>query len=112
MQEVTSLNQILPLVAAGASVLLALGAVVFSGIFFYMSTRRISRAQGAAGQIENSTKQLSRLYERMYRDSMAKKQDSVGGATVLGNPPISPFFITGDRTGLGSPKISNFSKAQ
>ncbi|MCH7621442.1 MAG: hypothetical protein IH870_06050 [Chloroflexi bacterium] len=83
MQEVASLTQIFPLVAAGASVLLALGAAALSGIFFFMSTRRNSRAEAATGRVESSTKQLSRLYERMYRDSLArdslmKKQNSGG----------------------------------
>ena len=83
MQEATSLTQILPLVAAGASVLLALGAAALSAVFFIMYTRLNSRASEATGQVESSTKQLSRLYERMYRDSMArdslvKKQNTVG----------------------------------
>ena len=47
MQEVTSLTQILPLVAAGASVLLALGAAALSAIFFFMYTRLSSRAENA-----------------------------------------------------------------
>ncbi len=75
MQEVASLTQILPLVAAGASVLLALGAAALSAIFFFMYSRLNSRAGEATGRVESSTKQLSRLYERMYRDSMA--QDSL-----------------------------------
>ena len=83
MQEVTSLTQILPLVAAGASVLLALGAAALSAIFFFMYTRLNSRAAEATGRVESSTNQLSRLYERMYRDSMArdsvvKKQNTAG----------------------------------
>lgn len=83
MQEVTSLTQTLPLVAAGASVLLALGAAALSAIFFFMHTRLNSRVAEATGQVESSTKQLSRLYERMYRDSMAlrsleKKQNTAG----------------------------------
>ena len=49
MQEVTSLTQILPLVAAGASVLLALGAAALSAIFFFMYTRLSSRAENAMG---------------------------------------------------------------
>ena len=72
MQEARTLTQILPLVAAGASILLALGAAAFSGIFFFLSTRRNSRAEEATGQVERSTKELSRLYERMYRDSLAR----------------------------------------
>ncbi len=78
MQEVTSLTQILPLVAAGASVLLALGAAALSAIFFFMYSRLNSRAAEATGQVVSSTKQLSRLYERMYRDSMAMKQNTAG----------------------------------
>ncbi len=83
MQEATSLTQILPLVAAGASVLLALGAAVLSAVFFIMYTRLNSRASEATGQVESCTKHLSRLYERMYRDSMARdslvmKQNTVG----------------------------------
>ncbi len=78
MQEVTSLTQILPLVAAGASVLLALGAAALSAIFFFMYTRLSSRAAEATGRVESSTKQLSRLYVRMYRDSLAMKQNPVG----------------------------------
>ena len=83
MQEVTSLTQTLPLVAAGASVILALGAAALSAVFFIMYTRLNSRASEATGQVESSTKQLSRLCERMYRDSMAqdslvKKQKTVG----------------------------------
>ncbi len=78
MQEVTSFTQILPLVAAGASVLLALGAAALSAIFFFMYTRLNSRAEKATGRVESSTKQLSRWYERMYRDSLAKKQNPVG----------------------------------
>ncbi len=72
MQELTFLPQLLPLVAAGASVLLALGAAALSAIFFFMYTRLNSRASEATGQVESSTKQLSRLYERMNRDSMAR----------------------------------------
>ncbi len=72
MQEVTSLTQILPLVAAGASVFLALGAAAFLGIFFFMSTRLHARAEEATGQVESSTKRLSQMYERMYRDSLAR----------------------------------------
>ncbi len=81
MQEITSLTQTLPSVAAGASVLLALGAAALSAVFFIMYTRLNSRAAEATGRVESSTKQLSRLYERMYRDSMAlrsleKKQNT------------------------------------
>ncbi len=83
MQEVTSFTELFPLVAAGASVLLALGAAALSAIFFFMYTRLSSRAENATGRVESSTKQLSRLYERMYRDSLArdslmKKQNTVG----------------------------------
>ncbi len=83
MQEATSLTQLLPLVAVGASVLLALGAAALSAVFFIMYTRLNSRAAEATGQVVSSTKQLSRLYERMYRDSLArdslvKKQNTVG----------------------------------
>ncbi len=83
MQELTSLTQTLPLVAAGASVLLALGAAALSAIFFFMYSRLNSRVEEATGQVESSTKQLSRLYEGMYRDSMArrsleKKQTTAG----------------------------------
>ena len=83
MQEVASLTQTLPLVAAGASVLLALGAAALSAVFFIMYTRLNSRASEATGQVESSTKLLSSLYERMYRDSRAlrsleKKQNTVG----------------------------------
>ena len=90
MQEVRTLTQILPLVAAGASVLLALGAAALSGIFFILSTRRNSRAEEATGQVERSTKELSRLYERMYRGSLAKKPNSGSGEPLLGGIPLSP----------------------
>jgi len=89
MQEARTLTQILPLVAAGASVLLALGAAALSGIFFFLSTRRNSRAEEATGQVERSTKELSRLYERMARDSLAKKQNS-GQVQAEVQTPVPP----------------------
>ena len=99
MQEVTSLTQTLPLVAAGASGLLALGAAALSAIFFFMYSRLNSRATEATGQVESSTKQLSRLYERMYRDSMArrsleKKQDSGQEQVQTLAPPGNEWHAT------------------
>ncbi len=92
MQEVTSLTQILPLAAAGASFLLALGAAALSAIFFFMYSRLNSRAENATGRVESSTKQLSRLYERMYRDSLAKKQN--GGQEQVQTPPGKEWCAT------------------
>ena len=85
MQEVTSLSQILSLVAVGAAVLLALAGVALSGIFFFMSTRLNSRAERATAQVENSTRQLAGLYDQMNRDSLEKGQNDQ-------REPLQPSF--------------------
>ena len=84
MQEVTSLSQILSLVAAGASVLLALVALALSGLFFFMTTRLNHRAQESAGRVENSTSQLSKLYDWTYREWLGEGQTN---QQESGQPP-------------------------
>jgi hypothetical protein len=101
MQEVRSLTEILPLVAAGASVLLALGAAALSGLFFFLTARRNSRAEEATGQVERSTNQLSRLYEQMYRDTLAKKQNSGQVQVQTPAPPGKEGYPTFPQVGRG-----------